>query len=249
VASNTTLRGLWHRYKCAPTRFVKVEFPGDGRTWKLSVAAEAAPAFEALANIMREEQYLFRETAGGTYNCRNIGNTSTPSLHSYGICIDINPRKNPHRKPLTHDYPKTFIARVEALRTKNSKVVFEWGGRWQTPDAMHWELDCGPADVATGIVGQSVPKPPPKPKPPPTTGDITLQVTRTQIKKGSESALGGDVAIAQGLLHAHGYGSTCGKVDGIFGVGTDDATRAFQTKKKLTADGIIGEATWKALED
>jgi peptidoglycan hydrolase-like protein with peptidoglycan-binding domain len=94
---------------------------------------------------------------------------------------------------------------------------------------------------ATGPIPQPLP-----PKPP--SGGITLTITRTQIKEGSKTALGGDVAIAQGLLHAWGYGSTVGKVDGIFGNGTDAATKAFQKAKGLTQDGIIGEATWKALE-
>jgi hypothetical protein len=37
-------------------------------------------------------------------------------------------------------------------------------------------------------------------------------------------------------------------VDGLFGEGTLAATEAFQTLKKLTVDGVIGSATWKALE-
>jgi peptidoglycan hydrolase-like protein with peptidoglycan-binding domain len=75
-----------------------------------------------------------------------------------------------------------------------------------------------------------------------------LTITRAQIKEGSKTALGGDVAIAQGLLHAWGYASTVGTVDGNFGPNTTKATKAFQTKKGLSPDGIIGEATWKALE-
>lgn len=99
------------------------------------------------------------------------------------------------------------------------------------------------------------PTPPPKPKPPvppkptpPPTGVFTLQISRSQIQKGSSTGHGGDVAIAQGLLHAWGYGSTVGTVDGVFGNNTDKATRQFQSKKGLTSDGVIGEATWKALE-
>lgn len=120
----------------------------------------------------------------------------------------------------------------------------------------HW--DAGNIDekrLATAIAEflEDEPEPgptPPDPTPtPPPSGDITLNVTRQQIKKGnSDSSYGGNVYKAQGLLHAHGYGATVGKVDGSFGPDTDEAVRAFQKKKGLSVDGIIGEKTWAALE-
>ena len=36
------------------------------------------------------------------------------------------------------------------------------------------------------------------------------------------------------------------EVDGIFGDETETKTRAFQKKKKLEVDGIVGEKTWNA---
>lgn len=62
-----------------------------------------------------------------------------------------------------------------------------------------------------------------------------------QVKKGST---GNAVKAAQTQLKANGYNIA---VDGDFGSGTDSATRAFQTKVKLTSDGIIGPNTWTAL--
>ena len=43
------------------------------------------------------------------------------------------------------------------------------------------------------------------------------------------------------------WGYYSGSVDGIFGAGTRAAVIAFQKKNGLTADGVVGKATYKAL--
>ena len=58
------------------------------------------------------------------------------------------------------------------------------------------------------------------------------------------------VKTLQRLLNALGYKGKDGKVlsiDGAFGTNTAYAVKAYQTANKLTADGIVGAATWKAL--
>jgi hypothetical protein len=71
------------------------------------------------------------------------------SLHAYGIALDLNPSANPQKSPLTHDYPATFITRMEGIRA-SGKQALTWGGRWTstTPDAMHWQIDVSPKDCA-----------------------------------------------------------------------------------------------------
>ena len=56
---------------------------------------------------------------------------------------------------------------------------------------------------------------------------------------------GDDVISVQKKLKNWGYYS--GAVDGIFGAGTESAVKYFQRKNGLTADGVVGAATAKAL--
>ena len=60
-----------------------------------------------------------------------------------------------------------------------------------------------------------------------------------------QGSTGGEVKEVQRRLKNWGYYS--GAVDGIFGSGTRKAVIYFQQKNGLTADGIVGKATYKAL--
>jgi peptidoglycan hydrolase-like protein with peptidoglycan-binding domain len=55
---------------------------------------------------------------------------------------------------------------------------------------------------------------------------------------------GVDVRAIQYLLQARGQSVTA---DGVFGSGTTTAVKNFQSSRGLTADGIVGPATWGAL--
>ena len=146
MATSTQLRKWWAAYKCKSEKMVKVAFPGEDRVWNLPVAAEAVPSWKQFAQLMTDHDYLFRESAGGTYKCRRISGSLKYSLHSYGTALDLNPRKNPHKRPLTHNYPQSFIDAVLDLKS-NGKQAFRWGGTWRKPDAMHWEINVAPADI------------------------------------------------------------------------------------------------------
>jgi hypothetical protein len=70
---------------------------------------------------------------------------------------------------------------------------------------------------------------------------VVNAATRPQLEKGSS---GQDVRDLQRLLRQQGYDIDA---DGVFGLGTQRAVKAFQKKKKLGADGVVGSKTWKAL--
>ncbi|WP_371017811.1 peptidoglycan-binding protein [Pseudalkalibacillus sp. JSM 102089] len=63
------------------------------------------------------------------------------------------------------------------------------------------------------------------------------------LKKGSTGSL---VKELQSKLQAIGLYS--GSLDGDFGNGTDRAVRNFQSRNKLTVDGVVGPATWEKLK-
>lgn len=75
-------------------------------------------------------------TSLGGYANRNIAGTSTASLHSYGLAIDINPGANPvtHGKVRTNLPPN--IAQLAA------KYGLSWGGSWRgsKKDPMHFSI-------------------------------------------------------------------------------------------------------------
>ena len=64
------------------------------------------------------------------------------------------------------------------------------------------------------------------------------------LKRGSE---GPDVTDLQEALIELDFKP--GEVDGVFGVFTESAVKSFQKWATLTADGIVGPATWEKLDD
>jgi murein L,D-transpeptidase YcbB/YkuD len=66
----------------------------------------------------------------------------------------------------------------------------------------------------------------------------TQNTTMPVISFGSS---GTPVQILQKLLVSNGYGIT---IDGIFGPITETAVKAFQNRRRLSIDGVVGRRTW-----
>ena len=70
----------------------------------------------------------------------------------------------------------------------------------------------------------------------------TAAIEAAVLRQGSR---GDEVKEVQRRLKQWGYYS--GSVDGVFGAGTKQAVISFQKKNGLTADGVVGKATYAAL--
>lgn len=116
-------------------------------------------------------------------------------------------------------------------------------------DVYHWfnkygrTMDTVRNDVANLLKnsGGSI-TPTPTPTPTPITPDTPSKPT---LRKGSE---GSDVEYLQSCLVKLGYSVGSYGIDGDFGNDTYQAVRKFQSNHQLPNDGIVGQATWAAIE-
>lgn len=126
--------------KCDTSKGERVAFPAQGGgTYYLLVNPKTVEAFKAYAALMR----AFGETvpsAGGTHNCRNISGSNSPSLHAYAVAIDLPPNSR-----------KSAAFQTAVLRMKTKSGVRVWKNLASIDDRMHDQIDCSPADLATGI--------------------------------------------------------------------------------------------------
>lgn len=160
MLTTSQLRKAWGP-PCRPSSTRRtMSLYGDGR---ITVDARTVPAFEALNACLIAHKYRTRRADTGAYNCRRITGGSGFSLHAYAIAADLNWQSNPYGRVLRTDMPPAMRAAIKAIRTRNGRQVFGWGGDYRTnKDAMHWEVVCTPADLAGGIDPRTVPgyKPP-----------------------------------------------------------------------------------------
>ncbi len=116
----------------------RVSFPSEGgASFAEPVHPLTVEAFEAYVSVMKQHGETM-SGAGGVNACRNIGTSNNPSLHAYLCAVDLPPNS---RKSTG------FLADMGRIRTNSGAVVF----RNLSGDRMHDQINCSPADLATGI--------------------------------------------------------------------------------------------------
>jgi hypothetical protein len=179
MLSTSNLRQVWAP-ACNAANCVTIPLYGEGR---VTMDRRTVAAVNALNEQLRAHSYETRRNDTGAYNCRKITGGSGYSLHAYGIAMDLNWQSNPYGRQLVTDMPPAMVNAIKAIRTNNGKQVWRWGGDYaNNKDAMHYEVVCTPADLATGIKGgvvtppkpepEPTPKPKPKPEPPEDDDDM-----------------------------------------------------------------------------
>lgn len=81
---------------------------------------------------------------GGTFNWRNIKGTTRPSMHSFGMTIDINTTCSDYWQWTCNctdeNAPVKYRNRIpQLIVTTFEKYGFIWGGKWYHYDTMHFE--------------------------------------------------------------------------------------------------------------
>lgn len=90
-----------------------------------------SPLTHALENLISRGFVKELKTWDGCFNIRKKRGLSTPSLHSWGIAIDVNAAWNALGKEptLSSGFVKCF-----------TDAGFDWGGTWSRKDGMHFQL-------------------------------------------------------------------------------------------------------------
>ena len=160
----------------------------------------------------------------------NAPGYSYSSMHQWGVAFDYCRTD----KPNAFDNVDGFFDKVGKI---GKSLGLEWGGDWKSPvDKPHFQLpDWGSTPTRLKMLygrpekffeSWSTKSDSPK-----SDEDINMKT----IKKGST---GKAVKVWQLIVGV--------STDGDFGSATESATKKFQKAHGLTADGIVGNKTWKA---
>jgi hypothetical protein len=95
-----------------------------------------APLERAFRNVVGRGLVDQLHTWDGCFSVRRKrGGSSYMSLHSWGVAIDLNAKENcmGHKPKLSPEFVACF-----------TDAGLEWGGKWHTPDGMHFQLSRSP---------------------------------------------------------------------------------------------------------
>ena len=89
------------------------------------------PLAQAIVNLIVRNKIDELKTWDGCFNIRQMKGSSQASLHSWGLAVDVNAAWNPlGEKPTLGEL---FVSCW-------TDAGFDWGGNWDRPDGMHFQL-------------------------------------------------------------------------------------------------------------
>ena len=110
------------------------DLPGWPRRLYINKAVEV-PLREALRRcVALYDGYVIKTL--GCFSPRSKRTSARLSTHSWGIAMDLNAASNPMANPMQKDLPDAWVAIWESFG-------WTWGGRFPTPDPMHFQFASG----------------------------------------------------------------------------------------------------------
>lgn len=140
IRSYPLLRALYGTDRPSVERGLETGKLGAAQVRLAAPAAAALRRVDAALSALEDKDALkgyFSPVYG--YFRRTIAKTDRLSPHSFGIAVDLNPKKCPYWQWSTlrpHPLQKTFPPALTALFEENG---FIWGGKWDHYDIMHFE--------------------------------------------------------------------------------------------------------------
>lgn len=216
--------------------------------------------FEMLVDLLEAHFGLWNN---GTFGVRNMRGKSNPSVHSTGRAGDLSWRGAPYRGTGNYDDAVRMMDfLVEHADALGVEAVFDyypapWGRGWKCDrgewtnytkkafsgapggDWVHVEVSNQYADDPQHYVAffeKTLGKAETRPAPEKKTAKAPSG-KKPWIQRGSK---GDDVKKIQTVVGA--------TVDGDFGPRTEEAVKRWQAQNDLHVDGIIGPASWSAIE-
>lgn len=176
----------------------------------------------------------------------NVASGASQTMYSYhivGQALDFVPVKD--GKALWGGYNEVNIQKAikEAQR-----LGFTWGGDWDSDgnqrdetfiDSPHLQYEYKGYGTDKVLGSKPVSKPGIKPKPSKDDGKAIVPYPGKPLYKGAKGMVKKDIERIQRAVGA--------SVTGKFDMATEKAVEAYQKRKKLEVDGVIGLATWNML--
>lgn len=214
-----------------------------GTSVKLSLRRDVAPLLVAFAQDFDRNVEDLRKGWCWGHSPKIIPGSKVWSNHSWGGAIDLNAPHHPMGKRDT--FSANERGEIRALLRKyrhGGYDLFRWGGDYRSrADDMHFELVAPRAVLLDAVKALQAPaKPRPKPKP----VDKSVHEPGSRVLRATTPPMvGSDVAFVQAFIGS----ARAGKADGVFGTTTERGVRWYQRMRGITADGVVGPATWRQM--
>lgn len=220
----STVRGWWGNSCNAIYGQVVINVLGD----PVRISKLIEDGAKALGQAAYAKGYGMSSSVGG-YNCRTIAGTDKLSLHAVagGIAMDCDPRDNPFIRGTVRDYTRCRftpqqVAAIEAIRTNTNKRVWRWGGDFG--DYMHWQIDCHPDDMKSGINWDTVAG-----DGPPSSGSTERPDTMFCKYGDGFNTTDGDAVVKHWQTKLQKLGHDTGGTDGKYGGKTEASVKLVAT--------------------